>query len=86
MERDIYLVEARRARQLSQVELALRAGVHQSAISKLENNRKANPRIDVVKRLRAALRLPRETELRFGRRPSRVTRVTPARSVEAAAR
>lgn len=75
---DIYLIEARRRRRYTQATLALRVGCHQSAISKLENNRKADPNHSLVLRLRAALRLPRGTELLWGRPPYRVLR--PSRS------
>lgn len=50
------LLEARKARGLSQTELALKSGVSQTYISDLEIGSQHNPTIAVVRRLEKALR------------------------------
>ena len=48
--------EARKARNISQVELSKKTGIIQADISRIENG-KANPTLDVLKRLAEALEM-----------------------------
>jgi transcriptional regulator with XRE-family HTH domain len=55
------LRRARKKRKLSMYRLALRAGVTEGTISRLENGGIKNPRFDTIEKLEQALRLRRGT-------------------------
>ncbi len=57
---------ARRAADITQMQLAAKSGIGQPAISALERGDRCNPKLDTVRKLEAALNLPAGT-LVFGR-------------------